>query len=37
MLRAYVAVLCAVYIVVIFSFDYPRILALRGLHLHDEL
>ena len=37
MLRVYVAILCVVYILVIFAFDYPRILALRGLHLHDEL
>jgi hypothetical protein len=37
MLRVYVAVICVVYVIVIFALDYPRLLTLRGLHLHDEL
>ena len=31
------AIICLVYVIVIFSLDYPRLLSLRGLHLHDEL
>ena len=34
MIRIYVTIICIVYLIVIFSLDFPRILALRG--LHDE-